>query len=357
MTAPAAWRQITRATDWQGALAALPAPHALQTWAWGEFKSHWGWTAQRWLLSDASGAPQCAVQLLRRAAGPSCVLYAPKGPAAHDAQGYSAGLSHIESLARAARALWAKVDGDPPFGPDGWSDADLQATRAALTTRGWQPAPAQIQFRNTAFTDLRLDDDALLAAMAPKCRYNVRLAERRGVTVRIAQPVTPGPDADTLYALYAATGARDGFAIRTQAYYQDAWARMGATALLAEREGRLLSALVLFTTDRRAWYFYGMSGTEGREHMPNHLLQWRAQQWARAQGCVSYDWWGAPETPAATDRLSGVWRFKEAFGARFAEGVGAWDFAPGQALYQLATRALPRIKAIIRGKSKQEEVT
>jgi peptidoglycan pentaglycine glycine transferase (the first glycine) len=327
------WRAITDQNEWQTALDTLPGPHALQSWAWGAFKSRWGWSAQRWLLEDTHG-PLCALQVLRRAIGPLCALYATKGPTARDTAAYVLGLAQLEQMSRSGRAIWVKVDGDPPVGPTGaWTAGDLDTVRRALAARGWRKSADQVQFRNTMLSDLRADDETLLARMGAKCRYNVRLAERRGVTVRIVRPVQ-GSDAALLYQLYAETGARDKFTIRERPYYLDAWQAMNATGLIAERAGEVLGGIVLFTQGRRSWYFYGMSSSTGREHMPNHLLQWQAMRWARDNGCDTYDWWGAPEQLVETDGMWGVYRFKESFGAQFVEGVGAWDYAPSGLLYR-----------------------
>jgi peptidoglycan pentaglycine glycine transferase (the first glycine) len=123
---------------------------------------------------------------------------------------------------------------------------------------------------------------------------------------------------------------------------------MSATALIAEHEGQALGGIVLFKQGARAWYFYGMSRSVGREHMPNHALQWAALRWARDAGCTVYDWWGAPEQLVETDSMWGVYRFKESFGARFVEGIGAWDFAPSRALYTGYTSTMPKILGIMR---------
>ena len=311
-------------------LCRFDGPHVLQSWEWGAFKSRWGWSAQRWALMNADGQPQALVQLLRRAAGPMCVLYAPKGPVTTaDPSLYRQTLEWLERQARAQRAVWVKLDGDvlsPGFG--------LDPAREMLRSRKWFVSPNQIQFRNTAHTDLTGTDDELLARMKPKWRYNIRLAEKRGVVVRVAQE----SDFGLLYRMYAETGARDGFIIREEAYYADAWRALNATGFIAEKDGQPLAGLVLFTFKDRAWYFYGMSRSEGREHMPNHLLQWTAMRWARDHGCRVYDWWGAPEHLDESDSMWGVYRFKEGFGAQFVEGLGAWDYAPSRLLYRLFMR-------------------
>lgn len=326
------WSQVTDASAWDAALLALPAPHLLQSWAWGELKSRWGWTAERWLLRSAAGVPCAAVQVLTRRMSrlPVCVLYAPRGPLAADDEAFDAALALLEQRARAKRAIWVKADGDP-------SSADaLDRRRALLAARGWRYSSTQVQFRNTMHTDLRRSDEALLAAMKPKTRYNVRLAEKRGVQVRIVAPIGDA-DARLLYAMYAETARRDGFAIRQAAYYADVWRTMNGAAFIAEREGQALAGLVLLRFGDRAWYFYGMSRSVGREHMPNYLLQWAAMRWARDQGCAVYDWWGAPDARDERDPLWGVYRFKEGFGARFVEGLGAWDYMPSPVGRPLAT--------------------
>jgi lipid II:glycine glycyltransferase (peptidoglycan interpeptide bridge formation enzyme) len=334
------WRRINTQAEWDAALCALPSPHVLQSWAWGEFKSRWGWAAERWLRDDG----RAAFQVTRRKAGPLGVLYASKGPVCADLAGYADALLQLEAMAKRERTLWLKIDGDPPTLP---SHSSWRAVRALLTQRGWRFSDSQVQFRNTALSRIDQNDDALLAGMASKCRYNVRLAERRGVTVRHIEAIGES-DASALFALYSETAQRDGFLIREKPYYADAWRAMNATAFVAEREGAALGALVLFTFGGRAYYFYGMSRSTGREHMPNHLLQWTALRWARDAGCHTYDWWGAPEQLVESDSMWGVYRFKESFGAQFAEGVGAWDFRPSPLLHAVYTRAIPRILAIMR---------
>jgi lipid II:glycine glycyltransferase (peptidoglycan interpeptide bridge formation enzyme) len=332
-------------------------PHVLQSWEWGDFKSRWGWSAERWVLYGADQCPRAMVQLLRRSAGrlPLCVLYAPKGPVAADAQAFAEALGFVERRARQTHAIWAKVDGDshlafaqPPAG--------LDVARAKLREHGWRYSPNQVQFRNTMHTDLRHSDEELLAGMKQKWRYNIRLAEKRGVTIRLATP----EETSVLYRMYDETGRRDGFIIRGQEYYEDAWRSMHAVGLLAEHASAAqpLAGLVLFRFAERAWYFYGMSRAEGREHMPNYLLQWAALRWARDNGCTIYDWWGAPEELNEHDSMWGVYRFKDGFGAQFVEGLGAWDFAPSALLYSLYTRWMPAVWRLvhkIRGQGEEKE--
>jgi len=190
--------------------------------------------------------------------------------------------------------------------------------------------------------------------MKQKTRYNVRLAERKGVRVR------PGviADLDLLYRLYAETSVRDGFVIRSADYYQEAWGsfiRAGlAQPLLAEVGGQPVSALILFKFAKTAWYMYGMSREAHREKMPNHLLQWEAIRWAKAQGCETYDFWGAPDEFVESDPMWGVWKFKEGFGGQVVRRIGAWDFAPSPNLYWLYTTVMPKVLDVMRWRGRRQ---
>jgi lipid II:glycine glycyltransferase (peptidoglycan interpeptide bridge formation enzyme) len=341
------WFQISTAQAWDDALHQCHNPHVLQSWAWGEFKSRWGWQAQRWAWLDGN-VVRAAAQVLRRRVGPLCVLYVPKGPCVaqdyNTASDVAAVMQFLENHAQQQRAIWLKVDGDSWPG-----DLSRDDMGDLFQRRGWRYSPSQVQFRNTGLSLIHKTDEALLANMKQKWRYNVRLAEKRGVVVR---PATRADD-DLLYAMYAETAQRDGFLIREKAYYTDAWQAMPAQGLIAERAGQPLAGLVLFTFAQTAYYFYGMSKTAGREHMPSYALQFAAMRWARDHGGRVYDWWGAPENPSdaetpSADSMAGVWRFKQGFGAQFSAGLGAWDFAPSPLLYKAYFEIMPRMLALMK---------
>ena len=272
-------------------------------------------------------------------------MYVPRGPILPwgDADLVQTVLGDLESVARKKGALFLKID---PEVEEGSPEGDRLT--AALAGRGWRPSAEQVQFRASLLLDLTSSPEELLARMKPKWRYNIRLAERRGVRIR------PGTleDLPLLYAMYRETSVRDRFVIRPEAYYQDAWGRFIAAGLaqpfVAEVEGEPVAMVILFRFGGRAWYMYGASRSLHRDRMPNHLLQWEAIRWAQAQGCTVYDLWGAPETPDEADPMWGVYRFKAGFGARYVRYIGAWDFPVRRSLYTLYTVVMPKVLALMR---------
>ncbi len=196
--------------------------------------------------------------------------------------------------------------------------------------------------------DLARGEDELLTAMKPKTRYNVRLAQKKGVEIRSGDL----NDLDLLYHLYAETAQRDGFIIRPIDYYRDAWGsfiRAGlAYPLIAVVDRQAVAGLIFFRFADRAWYMYGMSSHLHREKMPNYLLQWEAMRRAKAQGCTVYDLWGAPDELNENDSMWGVFKFKEGLGAEFTPHVGAYDFVVSRAGYWLYTQAMPHVLNVMR---------
>lgn len=352
--------------EWNSIVAQLPGAHILQSWEWGKTKSHIGWGVNRVFWQAAKGGPVvAAAQILRRRirVGPLsvAVFYVPKGPllAWQSAAVREPVLGYLETLARQEHAIQIKIDPDLilGLGTPGTADETADMTGRDITgllkKRRWRFSAEQIQFRNTVMLDIRPEEKTLLAGMKQKTRYNIRLAQKHGVTVR------PGSEKELplLYRMYAETAARDGFIIRPWEYYADVWStlmRSGlAQPLVAEVEGTPVAALILFTFADRGWYFYGMSRDVYRERMPNHLLQWEAIRWLRTQGCSSYDFWGAPDIFSERDALWGVYKFKTGYGAATVRHIGAWDFAPSPLRYAMYHTLLPRMLDLTRAISRR----
>jgi lipid II:glycine glycyltransferase (peptidoglycan interpeptide bridge formation enzyme) len=220
--------------------------------------------------------------------------------------------------------------------------------------RGWRESADQIQFRNTVLLDLTPSEEELLARMKQKTRYNIRLAQKKGVVVRTGTL----NDLPMLYKMYAETSVRDGFVIRDEGYYQTVWSLFlnssepSGEPLIAEVDDEAVAAIFVFYFASRAYYVYGMSRNAHREKMPNYLLQWEAIKRAKVRGCTLYDLWGAPEVFDESDSLWGVYRFKEGLGGKVVRTLGAWDFTPNPLWYKLYSDVMPRVLDVMRARGR-----
>jgi peptidoglycan pentaglycine glycine transferase (the first glycine) len=351
---------ITTAAEWNALLRQFPTAHILQTWEWGAFKQDTGgWQPLR-LAFLRDGQAVALVSLGIRHVGPLCLMYAPKGPLflGHDSDVATFVLDTLQRLAAQRRAIWLKIDPDIALGYGAPQDADAQANpqgeawQADLLRRGWRFSSDQVQFRNTMTVDLTQSEDALLAAMNQGTRRKIRIAERDGVTIRATTAQTLEADIDILYTLYQATSARDGFLIRPREYYAQAWRNLFAAdmaqPLIAEVDGQAVAHVILLHVGQTCWYFYGASGEQHRDKMPNYLLQWQAMRWSIQRGYHTYDLWGAPNEFTETDSMWGVYQFKRGLRARVVRTGGAWDYAPYPWLYRAYTELMPRVMRWLR---------
>jgi lipid II:glycine glycyltransferase (peptidoglycan interpeptide bridge formation enzyme) len=367
--------ELSFAAGWDHLAASFPQAHVLQTWEWAQFKSAYGW--QPHFLSWQSAASGFRLSRLRpeerfpgvenrraaalvlqrrlRFAGfalPVSVLYAPKGPLLDDwadADLRRQVLSDLTRFARRQAAIFLKIDPDVCLGtgvpgePDAGEDPTGHLVAQELQELGWQFSDEQIQFKNSMLLDLKQGEEALLAGMKQKTRYNLRLSQRRGVQVSSASEA----DLPLFYRMYAETSLRDGFAIREEHYYLSLWQsfmRAGlAQPLIARVDGQPVAGIILFVFAGKAWFFYGMSRDLHRETMPNYLLQWEAIQWARAHGCSLYDLWGAPDHFNDQDPMYGVFRFKQGLGASVVRRLGAWDLPVAPLFYRIYQKWLPQV--------------
>jgi peptidoglycan pentaglycine glycine transferase (the first glycine) len=326
--------------------------HLLQSWGWGEFKKRFGWEVARFAAHDEPGKMvQGVVQILLRDVPLGKMAYVPKGPvvAPEDKDTLKLLLTMLRDFGRERKVHFLKVE------PDREDDPTLAEL---LQREGFRFAKHTVQPRSTILVSLEGDLEEVLMGMKPKTRYNIRLAERKGVTVREARE----EDVRLFYRLLKETGDRDEFGIHEEEYYVEAWRIFApqnrAKLLLAHYGAELLGGLMVFALGSRAWYLYGASSDDHRNRMPNHLLQWRAMSWAKERGCSTYDLWGIPEEAGSGEEdmeavlkrggLWGVYRFKRGFGGRVVR-YPSYDYVYSRFLYWLGMK-LSRRLARLRGR-------
>lgn len=308
---------IVSLIDWNRFLSQHSNAHLLQTGEWGELKSKFGWKPVR-VVSGNVG-----VQILFRKLPLGFTIgYIPKSNIDQSL------LPEIDSICKSHHAIFLK------FEPDAWeSEFSIQHSAFSISKHNIQPP-------HTIIVDIRGTEDEILAKMKQKTRYNIRLAEKKDVTVRAWD------DVEAFHRMMLVTGGRDGFGIHSLEYYKRAYELLHPNGLgeilVAEYEGKPLAALFVARSGNRAYYLYGASTNEERNRMPTYLLQWEAMKWAKELGCEEYDLWGIPDKGEATleasfqtrsDGLWGVYRFKRGFGGQLKRAAQAMDRVYNPLLY------------------------
>jgi lipid II:glycine glycyltransferase (peptidoglycan interpeptide bridge formation enzyme) len=204
-------------------------------------------------------------------------------------------------IGRKTKAIFLKID--PPFG-------------SPIPSRFLRRISSPLQPPKTLIVDLSQTEDKLLEAMHDKTRYNVHLAERKGVII----------DYDSLnvlsvfWKLLCETAARGNFRIHQRSHYAKLLEVRSPDfyneIFFARYRGSILAAALVnfYRPSGTVTYLHGASSSDNRDVMAPHLMHWRIMQEAKRRGFKHYDFWGIDEK-----KWPGLTRFKNGFGGEVME--------------------------------------
>jgi len=201
-------------------------------------------------------------------------------------------------------ALYTSPTSKPPHFSTSPSDSVIRAG---------QPSSRHEQPEATIIVDLTQSDDDLLRHMHEKGRYNIRLAQRHGMSVEQSQ------DIDAFYRLLERTGVRDHYGIKPKSHYRTFLEALPGSFLLlafdhSDTQKKSLAGLMGVIFEKTGVYYYGASDHAGRAKMAPSLLQFEAMKFCRARGASRYDLFGIAPSDDPRHPWAGVTRFKKQFG-------------------------------------------
>lgn len=184
-----------------------------------------------------------------------------------------------------------------------------------------------VYWRYTTILDLSKSEDQLLESMKPKTRYNLRLAQKKGVSIRFS---TEDVDLAIFNKLFFETVNRQSYFGRSPEYYKQIWNTLkplGKVQLaIAEWNDQPLVAWMLFMDNDILYYPYGGSSSEHRELMAAYLLVWEIVKWGKEHNFKYFDLWGTlGPNPDEQSSEFGIHRFKTGFGGEQIEYEDAYD--------------------------------
>ncbi len=329
----------------------------LQSWGWSQFQESLGRNVYRFRIDAPSGLPPgegsdlTVVQFLLVMQPMRFGLryaYVPRGPIIDPQMAGERLQSVTETLRETLRregAIFARVEF--PFRAD-----ESPVTREELESWGLVPSKT-LQPRHTLIVDLSKSEEQLLGEMHGKTRYNIRLAQRHGVTVREAEYGNAHlfrHDVDLFWKLMQETSARDGFRPHPKEYYEkmlDVLSAKKHAGLLrvrlvfAEYQGEAAAAAIVGAYGDTVTYLHGCSVARLRQVMAPFALHWNLMTEAKKQGFTKYDFWGVAPTDDQGHPWAGMTRFKTGFGGERVSYLGAWDL-PGKGFWYKVYRTIKR---------------
>jgi peptidoglycan pentaglycine glycine transferase (the first glycine) len=299
--------------------------HYMQAPQWAKVKSNW--KSEVIIAEDDSGNIKGIISILIRKIPflKNTMMYSPRGPVCdiHDKETFKALIDHAKLLAKEYKSYVLKLDPDITIDDEKFGqivkDIGFKIKGTSKNFEGIQP---RFVFR----MDIKdKSEEELLLSFHQKTRYNINLAARKGVTVKIGSI----EDIPEFHKIMMDTGIRDKFVVRSAQYFEKMYINMAPSHLrlyTAYFDGKMVAGTIAILYGNKCWYLYGASSNASRNVMPNYLLQWEMIKWAKESGCDIYDFRGISGDLTESNPLYGLYKFKKGFNGNLTEFVGELDF-------------------------------
>lgn len=188
----------------------------------------------------------------------------------------------------------------------------------------------------TQILDLKKSEEELLKSFHQKTRYNIRLAQKKGVIVK---EESNNQGFEKFIKLYFETTKRQKYLGHNYQYHQIVWENLKnkiAHILIAYYQNTPLAAYQLWYQDKILYYVYGGTSNLYRNLMASNLLMWEAIKLGKRLGAEKFDMWGSlPPDYDKNHPWAGFTRFKQGYGTEFVEMIGSYDLVINPFLYQI----------------------
>jgi lipid II:glycine glycyltransferase (peptidoglycan interpeptide bridge formation enzyme) len=248
-------------------------------------------------------------------------------------------IQKLVDLAKKEKAGWIRID---PENED-YLALIKESIKSKITK-----APHDMQPKETLIMDISKSEEEILAGMKSKARYNIKLAEKKGVSVEVSN----SSKIEDFLRLTKIMAERQGIATHDGEYYRKMFEVIPGGILklyVAEYEDQVISANIGAYYGDTAYYLHGASDDKYKNLMAPHLLQWRQIQDARSVGCARYDFCGVKVKNKKGRSWEGITRFKLGFSPKTetVEFPGSYDIIVNPVKYWLY-RIIQKTKSIIR---------
>lgn len=298
------------------------ALHPMQTWEWGEARRQMGVQVEKFV--DGDSIFQLTIHPIPYT--PYKIGYLPRSVLPTEKV-----LRELRSFGDKNGLLFVKIEPYVPYD----ENFTLQDVSIKLVQ---SPHPLFPEW--TQILDVTPNEAELLKSFKPKTRYNIRLAEKKGVQIK---EMNTDEGFDIFSKLYFETCKRQNYRGHTKAYHHAIWSNLTdghATILIAWLNNQPLAAYELLNFKNTFYYLYGGSSIEQKNVMAPNLLMWESIRLAQKKGAVRFDMWGSlPPHYDPNHPWAGFTRFKEGYNTTFTHLTPSMDLVIHKALYPIYSLA------------------
>lgn len=306
---------------WENFLKQNAMGHFLQSWNWAEFQQSLNNKIYKFIVEDKSSFVAVIFLYKNKLKLGQSFLYAPKGPVLMDGLSQEAKqealnliFAEIDKIAKQEKIMLLQID--PQVESLNWVDL--------LDDFGFVKSDEDMQPKHTLILDIRQSEEDLLQQMHQKTRYNIRLAEKKGVAIQVDNLAIKD-----FLLLKEKTESRQNITSFSENYFNKLVELPFAKLYLAKYDDKIISANIMINYGDTVTYLFGASDYEYRNIMAPYLLQWQAIKDAKTDNKYFYDFWGAApkEADGREKNWSGFTKFKMGFSpnAEITEYIGTYE--------------------------------
>ena len=306
--------------EYQEFLESHEKGHYAQSLEWAKVKSDW--KNEIIIIRDEKGKIKASLSLLIRKLPyiNYSIMYAPRGPVCNpdDEKSFKELIKKADELAKKYKSFMLKMDPDILVSNNEFKN--MAKKYGFKIEEKIKDVNTLLQPRFVFRLDLKgKTENDVFASFHSKTRYNIRLATKKGVTIREGKR----EDLQQFQDILETTGTRDGFYIRNKEYFEklyDSFDSKHLKLVFADYQGKPIACVLNIFYGNKEWYLYGGSLNEHRNVMSTYLLQWEMIKQAIERNMDCYDFRGVCATDA-THYNEGLYRFKKGFNADFVEFI------------------------------------
>lgn len=278
----------------------------LQSWLWGDFQKSLDKKIYRFAAIDDSGQIQAVALVIQNVIHfDYSYFYIPRGPVVNKTANKILGLLFDEILKVVREEKGFMLRCDPAW---------LIGSEKLLTDAGFRKADSEVQPKCSFIIDITKTEQELLAAMKQKTRYNVNLAEKKGVKLKISSEIS---DIEAFWQLMKQTSLRDGFASHPKEYYKKMFEIFNEDSsiklFLAEYDGKIVAANMVVFYGSTTTYLHGATADMYRGVMAPYFLQWHSILTAKKVDGKFFDFGGVNGQTYQNEKWDGITKFKVGF--------------------------------------------
>lgn len=299
-----------------------------QSWDWGELQLNLGRQIWRLGVMDQGQLVACGLMVKHHLPLGQNYLYSPRGPIVTDEKYFKPLCKEIRGILDQQRSIFLRFELVDQY--------QLPPTSYRLTI--------PVQPAETLILDLDRSEEEIFNSFHQKTRYNIRLAEKKNITVRESDTEA---DFEIFWQLISQTYSKQKIKTHPKNYYHQILKlsansqQLTAKLFIAEFNGQPLAANLCYFYGTTATYTHGGSDYNYRQLMAPHLLQWHQIKYAKDAGYHYYDFWGID-----AKRFPGVTRFKFGFGGQVVNYTGTYNLPIKKIwyiLYQIAMKIFKKL--------------